>query len=399
MNELFQNTNSGELDIEYIINIVQDILDKNHTDPRKKEIKLKLTGKRELNINCPICGDGAHVKFRGHLFLKNLMYICYNERESDSMSFMNFCKHFNIQLDPEKKLQLYNHINENVSFTSKDDFVLDNLNKLLDAKEYITFLNNKSDSFLTNISTVKVDSAVYNYLINRKITNFNNILQGIYHIKKWKEPVLIILNRSGNKLIGFQIRNLKDGKKRFYKEHEFEFLYNYKNNEPLDELEFISYNKLSHIFNVLNVNFDLPVNAFEGYLDSVFFPNSISLLGLDTDTTIIENENIKLRFVFDNDASGLRKAKQFLEKGKTVFLWKKLFDDLIKNDYTLKTALNDIKDMNQLVILLHNPNIYNELHLEKYFSRDRFDIIYLEDKPKNKKIVKKIASEWDNIIL
>ena len=45
----------------------------------------------------------------------------------------------------------------------------------------------------------------------------------------------------------------------------------------------------------------------------------------------------------------------------------------------------ETKDMNKLVQLLNNANIYFDLHLDNYFSRDKFDLIYLKDKEKKKK--------------
>jgi hypothetical protein len=406
--DINKDEKSVVLDLNYISDVVQKILDSAHTNVQKRRIVIRPheTTPKELNFACPICGD-SHNRMnmkRGHLFLRNMNFVCYNEKESCSRPFVKFCEHFNIQIDPDKKMQIYDYINQNISFSSKEDFALDTLDKLINAKEFMDYLNNRKGSFLTNISPIKKNSLAFTYLINRKITNFTNIMQGIYNItEKWKEPVIIILNRSGNKLLGFQIRNLRDEKdKRIYHEKEFEFLYNYKNfDNRLDELEAISYNKLSHLFNILNINFDLPVHAFEGYLDSVFFPNSMSLLGLDTDISIINNDSIDLRFVFDNDEPGIRKAKKMLEQGKTVFLWRKLYDDLSKGDYIYRNELNKIKDINRLVQFLDNSNIYYDLNLEKYFSKDRFDMIYLEDKPRNKKSTGKpsLNTEWDNIVL
>jgi hypothetical protein len=402
--ELFENTNKKELDINYIVNIVQSVLDKVHSNSQKKMLKIRPNEQtpKEISMACAVCGD-SHDKMnakRSHLYLKNMYVKCYNE-QSCSMFFTKWCDHFGIKLDPEKKLQIYDYISQNISFTSKEDFAVENLDRLLDAKEYMDFLNSRKGCFLTNISPIKKGSFAFDYLKKRKIQNYSNILQGIYHItNRWAESVIIILNRRGNKLLGFQLRNLKDDKtKRIYKEYEFEYLYNYKNTtDSLDELESISYNKLSHLFNILNVDFNQPINAFEGYLDSVFFPNSISLIGLDTNIDLIQNDNLELRFVFDNDEPGLRKAKKMLEQGKSVFLWRKLIDDLAKGDYVYLNTLNNIKDMNQLVILLNNPNIYFDLNLENYFSRDRFDMIYLEDITK-KKTKKTDPSQWDNIIL
>jgi len=404
VNELFENNTKKELDLNYIVNIVQSVLDKVHSNPQKRILKIKPNEQnpKEISMACPICGD-SHDKMnmkRSHIYIKNMYVKCYNE-QSCSMFFTKWCDHFGIKLDPEKKLKIYDYINQNISFTSKEDFAIENLDRLLDAKEYMDFLNTKKGSFLTNISPIKKGSFAFDYLKNRKIENYTNIMQGIVHLTdKWHEPVIIILNRYGNKLLGFQIRNLKDDKtKRIYKEYEFEYLYNYKNpDNHLDELEAISYNKLSHLFNILNVDFNQPVNAFEGYLDSVFFPNSISLLGLDTDISIINNDSIDLRFVFDNDEPGIRKAKKMLDDGKTVFLWRKLIEDLAKGDYGYMNTLNERKDMNQMIQLLNNSNIYFDLKLENYFSKDKFDMIYLKDLPK-KKSIKTKPSEWDNIIL
>jgi len=389
-NESFE-TPKINLDINYITNIVQNVLNKVHSNPQKRILKIRPNEQnpKEISMACPVCGD-SHDKMnikRSHIYLRNMYVKCYNE-DSCSMFFTKWCEHFDIKLDPEKKLQIYDYISQNISFSSKEDFAIENLDKLLDAKEYMDFLNTKKGSFLTNVSQIKKGTLVYDYLINRKITNFNNILTGLFHVTdRWKETVIIILNRRGNNLLGFQIRNLKDDSvKRVYKEHEFEYLYNYIHpDNKLDELEAISYNKLSHLFNILNVDFNIPVNVFEGYLDSVFFPNSISLIGINTKTDIIDNENIDLRFVFDNDDPGIRKAKKMLEQGRCVFLWRKLFDDIDKGDYRYREVLENTKDMNKLVQLLDNPNIYYDLNLEKYFSRDKFDMIYVKDKPKKKK--------------
>ena len=393
-NELFENTKRIDLDLKYITNIVQQVLNKSHTDPQKKIIKLRPNEQNptEISMACPICGDShnrSNLK-RSHLYFKNMFIKCFNE-DSCSMFFTKWCDRFGIQLDLDKKLQIYEYISQNISFTSKEDFAIESLDKLLDAKEYMDFLNNKKGSFLTNISPIKKGTPAFDYLLNRKITNFNNILTGTLKLTdRWKEIVIIILNRRGNKLLGFQVRNLKDNSiKRIYKEHEFEYLYNYMHpEERLDELESVSYNKLSHLFNILNVDFYQMINVFEGYLDSIFFPNSISLIGVNTKTDIIENENIDLRFIFDNDEPGLRKSKKMLEQGKCVFLWKKMLDELSNGDYSLRHNLENIKDINQLVIFYDNPNIYFDLNLEQYFSRDKFDMIYLKDVPKNKPIDK-----------
>ena len=67
-----------------------------------------------------------------------------------------------------------------------------------------------------------------------------------------------------------------------------------------------------------------------------------------------------------------------LNKGYTVFLWQKLIEDIFKNTKDInKKDLLEIKDLNMLAQQMKTSNIYNKLKLEKYFSNDAFDKIYL----------------------
>jgi len=275
----------SKLDVDYIVSIIQDILNRSHTDPRKKEIRLKLNGyNKEINFNCPICSDGKSVRFRGHLYLNSMRYVCYNERDSCSRSFTNFCKYFNVELDIDKKMQIYSYLDQNWKYDKKEDFAITNMDKLIDLNEFFDHLN-KIKGPLSNLYPIIEGSIQYQYLINRKIYNHENIYQGNYHLTdRWTEPVIIILNRTSDKILGMQLRNLKQEKnKRIYKFYTFQEIYNMIHEEPLDEIESIPYNKMSAIFNFLNVNFDDTIYVFEGYLDSIFFPNSIALVGLETD--------------------------------------------------------------------------------------------------------------------
>ena len=71
-----------------------------------------------------------------------------------------------------------------------------------------------------------------------------------------------------------------------------------------------------------------------------------------------------------------------LKDGYQVFLWKMLFKEILKNKpnkYEAQKRLNKIKDLNKLAIETKKPP-YDLLKLEKYFSRDIFDMIYLDGK-------------------
>ena len=63
-----------------------------------------------------------------------------------------------------------------------------------------------------------------------------------------------------------------------------------------------------------------------------------------------------------------------------------------KNDkYVAKNYMLKVKDLNKLVQEMKNTDPYNKLKLDKYFSNDMFDKLYLNFSlyPKNKEKFKK----------
>ena len=193
-----------------------------------------------------------------------------------------------------------------------------------------------------------------------------------------------MLNKSGKKMLSMQIRNLKSGDKRLFKVYNFEKIYTILHpDEDIDELEMLSYNKISNFYNILNVNWEEPVTIFEGYLDSIFFPNSIGAIGInsvDTELSFLFDAELDLRFFFDQDNVGVRTALKLLEEGHKVFLWQKLLEKLIekKSDkYQAKKRVLSIKDLNKLVQEMKSSDAYNKLKLYNFFSNDLFDKLYL----------------------
>ena len=53
--------------------------------------------------------------------------------------------------------------------------------------------------------------------------------------------------------------------------------------------------------NILNVDFSEKITVFEGYLDSLFFPNSLGVVGVNTDMRFLENNDLDLQYFYDND--------------------------------------------------------------------------------------------------
>jgi len=371
--------------------MVQKILNKEFSNPQKRRIN---DFNDRLNIACPYCGDSHknNSSKRGNVYLNRLFFICFNCDKKTT--FDRMCKDFNEIIDPEKKLEMIQHLDSVMTYSDYENNLSDaKFENLIDLSELERVFN----SDLTQISDFKpiqTNGGVYKYLIGRGIgPEFHkNIYQGKY----WKnedesEWIIIMLNRKDNKVLGIQIRNLKEGRKRMFKIYNYENLLEWvnigKDDIDLNISELVIYNKLSYYFNILNVDISDKITVFEGYIDSLFYPNSIGLVGVNTDFKLIENNGLDLQYFFDNDEAGFKKSEEKLKEGFSVFLWNKLFQDIVSKKKSndpdkLLHRISKVKDMNKLSQMVEGS--YKKLNLEEFFSQDEFDIKWIPKFDKRK---------------
>lgn len=386
------------MDKSYVVNIIQNVLNKEFSNSSKRKI---VDYADRVNLACPYCGDShknQHAK-RGNFYFNRLIFICFNCDKKTT--FDRFCKDFNEQLDPEKKLEMIEHLNSVMTYSDYEgDFVDARMENLIDLAE----LERVFSQDLTPISDFKpiqVNGGVYKYLIGRGIPPEYH--KNIYQAKYWKnedehEWIIVMLNRRGDKVLGMQIRNLKEGRKRMFKIYNYENLLEWVNigkDSETDMNSLVIYNKLSYYFNILNVDFGERITVFEGYLDSLFFPNSIGLVGVNTDFRFLENNNLDLQYFFDNDEAGYKKSEEKLKNGYSVFLWRKLFEDIVNkknadDPFKLLHRISKVKDINKLCQLV--PDAYKKLQLQSFFSKDVLDVKWI---PKFKKSKKKEETDYN----
>lgn len=386
------------MDKVYIKDILQKILNKEFSNSQKRKIA---DYNDRFNVACPYCGDSHknnHAK-RGNLYLNRLIFICFNCDKKTTLD--KLCKDFNEQIDPDKKLEMIEHLNSVMTYSDYEgDFVDAKFDDLIDLSE----LERVFSQDLTPISDFKpiqVNGGVYKYLIGRGIPP--EFHKNIYQAKYWKnedehEWIIVMLNRRDDKILGLQIRNLKEGKRRMFKIYNYENLLEWTNlgkesGSDLDINQLVVYNKLSYYFNILNVDFSKRITVFEGYLDSLFFPNSIGLVGVNTDYRFLENEYLEIQYFFDNDEAGYKKSEEKIKIGYSVFLWRKLFEDIVdkKNSYdpyALLHRVSKVKDINKLSTLVPNP--YKKLELQNYFSKDTLDLKWIPKFRRKKKNIEEV---------
>jgi len=305
------------------------------------------------------------------------------------------CKDFNEQIDPDKKMEMIEHLNSVMDYSDyQNDFVDAKFENLIDMSE-LERVFNADLTPISDFKPIQVNGGVYKYLIGRGIPPEYH--KDIYQAKYWKnedesEWIIVLLNRRDTKVLGMQVRNLKEGKRRMFKIYNYENLWEWvnlgKDVTEADMSEMVIYNKLSYYFNILNVDLGDRITVFEGYIDSLFFPNSIGLVGVNTDYRFLENNNLDIQYFFDNDEAGYKKTEEKMREGFPVFLWKKLFEDIVdkkKTDdpFKLLHRISKVKDINKLAELVPSP--YKKLDLEKFFSKDVMDIKWIPKFKKKKK--------------
>jgi hypothetical protein len=386
------------MDKEYIKSLLQKILNKEFSNVNKRKI---VDFHTRANHACPYCQDSnknVNAK-RGNLYYNTLRFCCFNCDKKTT--FDRMCKDFNEQIDPDKKLEMIQHLDSIMTYSDyESDFIDAKFDDLIDLSELERVFNSNLTP-ISDFGPIKINGGIYKYLIGRGIPPEYH--KNIYQAKYWKneeesEWIIVMLNRRDDKVLGVQIRNLKSGKKRIFKIYNYENLLEWinwgkENPKELDVNQLVIYNKLSYYFNILNIDFSNKITVFEGYLDSLFFPNSVGLVGVNTDYRFLESNDLNIQYFFDNDDAGYKKSEEKLKSGYPVFLWKKLFEDIVskKNSddpYRLLYRISKVKDVNKLCEIL--PNAYESLNLKSYFSNDDLDIKWI---PKIKK--KKFVEEKD----
>ena len=110
------------MDKVYITGLLQKILNKEFSNTQKRRIN---DFNDRLNFACPFCGDSHknnHSK-RGNLYFNKLFFICFNCDKKTT--FDRMCKDFNEQVDPDKKLEMIEHLNSVVTYTDYENNMSD----------------------------------------------------------------------------------------------------------------------------------------------------------------------------------------------------------------------------------------------------------------------------------
>jgi DNA primase len=310
-----------------------------------------------FQFRCPLCGDHKEKwkMGRGHLLLNKTPYVyhCFNHgcNADSGMSASRF-------LQQAFPMEYRNYIKDLSAMAHEDEEKKQARRDKAAASRYVVErkLPVNADTGKPDITNVKefVERNFKKLADMKKMTDYpeavefcekRHITREVY--KKW----LFVKNES-NPLNNRIIIPFKNSKKQIY-------FYQARTIVGAEPKYLNSLSDMKPIYNYYEADFEKEVMIVEGPIDSRFLENSIAILGVKYDDRMIRVIK-KKRWVFDDDRAGRVTAKERLEAGDMVFLWKKF-----KHAY--KITSTDKCDFNDLAIKL-NKEIFTYKELEPYFS-------------------------------
>ena len=361
---------------------LQNILNKKFANDSYIKRKIDVYHDR-YNICCPLCSDSRTDvrKKRGNLYLDSLSYHCYNC--GGHMGINSFLHHFDEELSSEDKITVHKIQQNSKKFERKVSGSQSSMSMtLLDRLAIPKMILFKQLGIISPYKNERASS----YLKSRMI----DIRDWKYFAYDTKGDELYIMNITpSDRVIGYQVRQLnpKSNKQRYLSSRLtkiYSDVFSKDINgiverlllkEPLgkkyieeeDGIENIvaHLDRLSGIFNIMNVNLSQPLTILEGPIDSLAVANSIALQSAAKHLDGFFDEIETVRYVFDNDKTGKEMTLKKLKEHKTVFLWGKYLD-MINSKVKVKD-LNDLQKTNQ----------FNRDILEQCFTDDEFDAMYI----------------------
>ena len=371
---------SDNITIENIKDKLQSILNRSFKEPYRRKMDIYHD---RINCCCPLCGDSRTDirKKRGNIYLDTLHYHCYNCGEH--MGINSFLHHFGEKLSSEDQIVVHKIQQNSKKFEKRVSATQGSMSmNLLDKLAVPKMILFKQ---LGIVSPYKNETAS-KYLKSRMI----DIRDWKYFAYDPKEEDLYILNITpSDRVIGYQTRclNPKSHKDRYLSRRLTRIYADvFKRDingiterlllkEPLgqkyideeDGIENIVFHldRLSGIFNIMNVNMNKTVTIFEGPIDSLSIENSIALQGASKQLDGFFDEIENIRYMYDNDKTGKENSLKKLKSHKPVFLWEQYFQILGQKV--------DVKDANDL----QKMNLFKRDIVEKCFSDDEMDVIYI----------------------
>ena len=349
---------------------IQEVVDRTHNSQEKRIID---SGKERTSIACTYCGDSSGKKYedlkkkRLNLYWSNLFLHCYNCNKHVSLT--QYFKDNKVDFESNNLFAIANYIRENKNeFAKTESLEFSLYSELYNLGVPLEKFLQHTNSYLINDSTFRAAAYIKSRMLKHAYKHFS------YDQRSFSLYILNLSN-DGKRVIGCQLRNLKE-KKKFWT-FNIEKIRSICNLQTLveDSFKLEQFKKLSTIFGILQVDVTRDFTIFEGPFDSLFMNNSIALFGINKETFAFD-ELPTVRYFLDNDEPGILKSIEKIKKGSRIFLWRKYLSETKLNKYKIKDLNDLVLRINKLDIDdINKKNLFKKI--EDYFSQDARDIIWL----------------------
>lgn len=377
-----------DLETKYSLKeFVQAVLNKTFPDSQVKR-HINEDGEK-LNIACPYCRDSDKKKSkkRGNLYLSTNTFKCFNDGCMTYAPLNKFISHYcqKFNLSPPDVF-LKGELKETIISKKKSSLLNFLLNKELSDKLIgIEYFTNRFS--LTKMDDFSIMGDTTNYIKNERLLGNNPYFsECCYHDRNMKKIYIFNKDNISNKILGFATRSATEDyygpKYRIYNYSEIKREDMAKIDMSIIELREID--MLNNYFNVLNLDYSVPISICEGQFDSMFIDNSMASTGVGKirDVLYMLNDSKEIRILLDNDNAGKSESLKLLKDGHTVFLWSKLTSDLIRKYNFHSKEIKKLTDINKLYIFLKKVDAdlssksFNS-YLNNYFSNSIFDALFI----------------------
>lgn len=359
--------NNIPMDPSRATEMVQTILMRRFPGDRERQTPIH-RGER-LNFCCPYCGDSKDPRNkRGNLYYTSMYFKCYNGGCEKRTGFDKMLEDFDMadSLTPAERVSIKLQKDEaKKSFGSGGPQIAQNMRmqSLMDIDIYEYLI--PRDALAKALGLVEVDfkSPVGVYL--------NKRCQPLGKHFMWdpnrKRLFMFNMDTEGEKIFGLQTRQFDSNVGPKYKTYDISYIWTnfMKRNEPefLEKLQ--KMDKVSTLFGILRADLSVTVTVFEGPMDHFLFRNSVATCSINNDLPF---EQDGARWMQDNDQAGKKKALEYIQKGRSVFMWKKFLHN--------NEVINKVKDFNDLITLQAATGKDLGLrNLDNYFTKNKLDTI------------------------
>lgn len=328
-------------------NVEKILVQRFPNDYVKQKVQIKNSS---LRFSCPYCGDSKKSSYikRGNFYFDSGFYHCFNcGRHLSGVSLLNY---FNKEFTDYKLINDIKELNLKANISNLSlDINLDDINSIgIDL-----------DTFIHQNRLYRME---HDHPFLKKRLMFHKQRHFAY-----KGNYVYIFNLYNNNIIGYQTRHIS---KKYYEKFPLSRIY--EENEWLETptINIDSFNKLSLVYDVLNIDTTILFTVFEGAINSwSYLKNSTGISSVVVNTDFLDVTG-NARYFYDNDKSGRLKMIDKLSKGHYVFLWKKF---LKENNIT-----DRLNDMNDILKYFQSKKQLNKLlELDNYFSNKKYNLLYV----------------------